>query len=124
MHKNTEFRTGEINGCLAALSSVRDVELLRVQREHGWQGMLFSEARKTDGYPCHRGQVLPIGDYEALLWTQGMIPTFGQKGYYKEGKSIPQPLLITRFAGRGDFFDLCRETLALTKMNWNNDGPY
>jgi argonaute-like protein implicated in RNA metabolism and viral defense len=59
------------------------------------------------------------------MWTQGLIPTIGSPpGYYKEGKGIPQPLLITRFAGRGDFYDLCRETLALTKMNWNNDGPY
>ena len=49
----------------------------------------------------------------------------GQKAaYYKEGKGIPSPLLLTRYAGRGDFFDLCEETLALTKMNWNNDGPY
>ena len=33
-------------------------------------------------------------------------------------------MLITRHLGRGDFFDICEETLSLTKMNWNNDGPY
>lgn len=24
----------------------------------------------------------------------------------------------------GGWMDLCRETFALTKMDWNNDGPY
>ena len=125
VHKNTEFRRDEVSGSLAALSNVKDVELLQVQTRHGWQGVLFRESGKPDGYPSHRGQVLPIGENEALLWTQGIIPSIGRgSGYYKEGKGIPRPLLITRFAGRGDFYDLCRETLALTKMNWNNDGPY
>lgn len=124
VHKNTEFTHDEIEGCYDALVSVGDVELLQVQQNHGWQGILFSAPREPDGYPCHRGQVLPVGENEALLWTQGNIPTLTDRAYYKEGKGIPSPLLITRFAGRGDFYDLCNETLALTKMNWNNDGPY
>ncbi len=125
VHKNTEFRHEEIEGCLAAFSNVADVELLQVQRSHGWQGILYSQKQQPDGYPSHRGQVLPIGENEALLWTQGNIPNMAPgKAYYKEGKGIPTPVLITRFAGRGDFYDLCDETLALTKMNWNNDGPY
>lgn len=125
VHKNTEFRRDEIDGCLAALSNVNDVELLQVQSHHGWQGVLFTKSKEADGYPSHRGQVMPLGEHEALVWTQGNIPTMSPgKAYYKEGKGIPSPLLITRFAGRGDFYDLCEETLALTKMNWNNDGPY
>lgn len=125
VHKNTEFRSAEVEGCLAAFSNVVDVELIQVQRSHDWQGVIFSERNAPDNYPCNRGQVLPIGDHEALLWTQGNIPNFGNgKSYYKEGKGIPSPLLITRHLGRGDFFDICEETLALTKMNWNNDGPY
>jgi len=124
IHKNTEFRRDEVKGCLAALTNVRDVELLQVQRRHGWQGVVFNEPKRANNYPSPRGQVLPIGEHEALMWTQGLIPSIGTSGYYKEGKGIPQPLLITRFAGRGDFYDVCRETLALTKMNWNNDGPY
>lgn len=125
VHKNTEFRRDEIKGCLSALSSVRDVELLQVQRRHGWQGVIFDQPKSANRYPSLRGQVLPVGENEALLWTQGLVASIGSPpGYYKEGKGIPQPLLITRFSGRGDFFDLCRETLALTKMNWNNDGPY
>lgn len=125
VHKNTEFRHEEIEGCLAAFSNVADVELLQVQKKHGWQAVLFNQKHQAHDYPSHRGQVLPIGDHEGLLWTQGNIPTINPgKAYFKEGKGIPAPLLITRFAGRGDFLSLCEETLGLTKMNWNNDGPY
>lgn len=126
VHKNTEFRREEIEGCLAAFSNIPDVELLQVQQSHGWQGILFNQPKTAERHPSHRGQVMPIGEHEALLWTQGNIPELaGNRGYfYKEGKGIPSPLLITRFAGRGDFYDVCEETLALTKMNWNNDGPY
>lgn len=125
VHKNTEFRQDEIEGCLAAFSNVSDVELLQVQSSHPWQAILFSDARRADNYPSHRGQVMPIGESEALLWTQGNIPAMNPgSAYYKEGKGIPSPLLITRFHGRGHFFDLCEEALGLTKMNWNNDGPY
>ena len=125
VHKNTDFRQGEIDGCLAAFSNVANVELVRIQKSHGWQGIFFQKKKYPDAYPCHRGQVLPIGDNEALLWTQGNMPTLISGGsYFKEGKGIPSPLLISRFAGQGDFSDICDEILALTKMNWNNDGPY
>ena len=36
-----------------------------------------------------------------------------------EGSATPG-----RHAGLGLTDDLCRETQALTKMDWNNDGPY
>ena len=125
VHKNTDFKRDEVDGCLAAFSNVANVELVQIQESHGWQGVLFKGKRNPDGYPCHRGQVLPIGDNEALLWTQGNIPTLvSGNSYFKEGKGIPSPLLISRYAGRGDFYDVCDEILALTKMNWNTDGPY
>jgi argonaute-like protein implicated in RNA metabolism and viral defense len=62
-----------------------------------------------------------------LLWTQGNLPEITATGcadYFKEGKGIPDPLLLVRHAGLGSIDDLCREALALTKMDWNNDGPY
>ncbi|WP_040589471.1 relaxase/mobilization nuclease domain-containing protein [Sphingopyxis sp. MC1] len=39
-------------------------------------------------------------------------------------RELRKPLIMNRYAGRGSMDDLCRETLALTKMDWNNDGPY
>ena len=46
------------------------------------------------------------------------------RNFYKEGRSIPEPLKLIRFAGHGPLLELSREILGLTKMNWNNDGPH
>ena len=59
-----------------------------------------------------------------LLWTQGNVPMAGQIDFFKEGKAIPSPLLLSRFAGHGPFDQKCREVLGLCKMNWNHDGLY
>ncbi len=48
----------------------------------------------------------------------------GDRDFYKEGKGIPAPVLIQRWAGQGGFDRVCSEILGLTKMNWNNDGLY
>jgi hypothetical protein len=57
--------------------------------------------------------------------TQGNAPTaVDGKNYFKEGKGIPAPLLVRRFAGQGGWDLPCQDILGLTKMNWNNDGLY
>lgn len=38
-------------------------------------------------------------------------------------RGIPEPLFLTRYAGLESPKDLCQETLALAKMDWNDDGP-
>ncbi len=126
VHKNTPFQDDEIDGCLDALSAVDAVELIQVQQDTGWRGYRVDAKQKVAGYPVARGSLLPIGPHEALLWTRGDLPEVALRGgpYFKEGKGIPEPLLITRHAGRGNFGDVCRDTLGLTKMDWNNDAPY
>ena len=62
---------------------------------------------------------------EALVWTQGNVPeAVGGKNFYKEGKGIPHPLILRRFAGHGGWHDQVRAVLGLSKMNWNNDSLY
>ncbi|MFZ5617846.1 MAG: argonaute/piwi family protein [Pseudomonadota bacterium] len=125
VHKNTRFLDDEVEGCFDALNIVDNVELIHIQDETSWRGFAFSQANQPDNYPILRGTMLPVGPYEALLWTQGDLPEVADGAhYYKEGKGTPSPLLITRHAGYGDFEDICREILALTKIDWNNDGPY
>jgi argonaute-like protein implicated in RNA metabolism and viral defense len=59
------------------------------------------------------------------VWTQGNTRlNESSANYYKEGKGIPAPVLLTRFAGHGSFDTECISLLGLTKMNWNNDGLY
>jgi argonaute-like protein implicated in RNA metabolism and viral defense len=67
---------------------------------------------------------LQLGSRDVLLWTQGNVPMAREKDFYKEGKGIPSPILLSRFAGHGSLDELCRDVLGLSKMNWNNYGLY
>lgn len=125
VHKNTEFKPEEVEGCFDALPRTDAIDLVHVQQSSGWRGMHIPEPRKPHGYPVHRGTALQLGAYETLLWTQGNLPVVANdRDYFKEGKGIPEPLMLVRYAGNGSMDDLCRQTLGLTKMDWNNDGPY
>lgn len=125
IHKNTEFRPDEVEGCFDALPRTEVVDLVHVQQSSGWRGVLIPKPREPHGYPVHRGTAMQLGHHETLLWTQGNLPVVaGGRDYFKEGKGIPEPLLLVRHAGHGSMDDLCRQTLGLTKMDWNNDGPY
>jgi hypothetical protein len=125
VHKNTEFRADEVDGVFDAFPNAENIELVHVQQSCGWRGVQIDGPRQPHGYPCQRGTTLQLGSHEALLWTQGNLPAVADgRDYYKEGKGTPEPLLLVRHAGLGSMDDLCRETLALTKMDWNNDGPY
>jgi hypothetical protein len=126
VHKNTEFKSYEVEGCFDALLNIPNVELVHVQQGCGWQGVQIDAPQRPHGYPVRRGTSFQLGPYETLLWTQGNLPEMTENGrdYFKEGKGTPDPLMLVRHAGLGSVDDLCRETLALTKMDWNNDGPY
>ncbi len=125
VHKNTEFRKDEIEGVFDAFPNAENIELIHVQQACGWRGVLIAGPQQPAGYPCRRGAAMQLGPHEALLWSQGNLPEVAAgKDYYKEGKGIPEPLLLVRHAGLSQIDELCRETLGLTKMDWNNDGPY
>jgi hypothetical protein len=130
VHKTTPFRPEEIDGCIDALGSVDDLELLTIAESTPWHGIRI-DAPKAGGrkgeaamYPVERGTVLPLGSYEYALWTQGNASGIGTGSYFKEGKGIPHPLLVTRHLGAGGAHSSARELLGLTKMNWNNDSLY
>ena len=129
IHKSTPFKPEEIDGCFDAWPNTG-----------GWTSFTSSRmlcgvacksihrsglAKGTPGsYPCRRGSYMQLDGRNVLLWTQGNVPMAGQKDFFKEGKAIPAPLLLSRFAGHGPFDQTCREVLGLCKMNWNHDGLY
>lgn len=132
VHKTTEFRLEEIDGCFDAFQAAGEVELIHVQQDSRWRGVRIEQPRepnasrgKAASYPVARGSYLPLSGRDVLLWTQGDAPEIAPgKSYYKEGKGIPLPLLLRRHAGHGGWEQSCRDILALTKMNWNNDTLY
>ncbi|MHC4476522.1 MAG: argonaute/piwi family protein [Planctomycetota bacterium] len=132
IHKSTEFKPEEVDGCFDAWQSAEGLDLIHIQQNVSWRGVKIVPPRHGNNikgvaspYPCERGTYLQIGQRDALLWTQGNAPSaVGGVNYYKEGKGIPSPLLLRRFAGHGTWDDSCRSILGLTKMNWNNDLLY
>jgi hypothetical protein len=125
VHKTTEFKPEEVEGCFDAWGADTGLDLYHIQQDGGWRGMKLEANRKLAPYPCDRGSLLQLSGREFLLWTQGNAPeAAGGKNFFKEGKGIPSPLLLKRYGGHGDFTDAARYILGLTKMNWNNDSLY
>jgi len=132
VHKSTELKPEEVEGCFDAFRTVESLDLLQIQQEVIWRGIKIDPPRDRNQkkgipsrYPCDRGSCLQIGPREVLLWTQGNAPSaVGGKNYFKEGKGIPSPILLRRFAGHGGWNEQCQYILGLTKMNWNNDALY
>lgn len=132
VHKSTEFKPDEVEGCFDAWSASEGLELLQVQQDSLWRGVNIDPPLGGRGpvgqaspFPCLRGTTLQLGTRDVLVWTQGNAPVAANgKNFFKEGKGIPAALLLTRFAGHGGLEEGARSTLALTKMNWNNDSLY
>jgi hypothetical protein len=130
VHKSTPFKPEEIDGCFDAWPIGQGLELVQIQQESPWRAVQIDPPRRRgekgmpSRYPCRRGSFLQLGGRDVLLWTQGNVPMARNVDFYKEGKGIPAPLVISRFAGHGSFDQLCRDILGLSKMNWNNDGLY
>ncbi len=125
IHKTTDFKPEEVDGCFDAWGRDTALDLYHIQKDAGWRGMKLAAKGMLDPYPCDRGSLLQLSGREFLLWTQGNAPeAVGGKSFFKEGKGVPAPLLLRRFAGHGDFLDAGRFVLGLTKMNWNNDALY
>src|SRR5262249_24984515 len=106
------------------------VELLQIKQDVPWRAVNVAAPSsgskgRPSGYPAERGSYLGLGGREVLLWTQGNAPTaVGGEDFYKEGKAIPAPLELVRFAGHGGWEETCTAVLGLTKMDWNNDSLY
>jgi hypothetical protein len=131
IHKSTEFKDFEIEGCFDAWKSSDGLDLIQVQDDVSWTGLLMNPPKSgskkavANPYPCVRGSYLQLDGREILLWTQGNAPSaVGGKNFFKEGKGIPLPIAMRRFAGHGTWDESCKSVLGLTKMNWNNDSLY
>ena len=131
VHKSTEFKSEEVDGCFDAFQSAEEISLIHIQDNVSWRGIKIEQPagdkkKGTPGnYPCERGSYVSLGGREVLLWSQGNAPVAANgKNFYKEGKGIPSPLLLKRYGGHGGWEEGCREILGLTKMDWNNDSLY
>lgn len=58
-----------------------------------------------------------------VLWRHGAVETLRPKTYFKVSEAR-RAIGLVRHAEHGTWDDSAREMLALSKMNWNNDGLY
>jgi hypothetical protein len=129
VHKSTPWKKLETEGACDALSRIADVELIQIQDDTLWRGVRGTgqgAVGQADSWPLHRGTMLHLSGSELLLWTQGNVPTVSRSGgnFYKEGRGVPHPVVLKRWAGHGRAEEVAADVLALSKMDWNNDGLY
>ena len=129
VHKTTEFKREEVDGCMEAFHLCEAVDLVQVVEDVGWRGVQIqgpAGAAKGEptAFPVSRGSVLGIAPAEALLWTHGSVRGISQRHYFQGSRSTPRPLRLVRHAGHGPWDDVAFAILALTKMDWNNDALY
>ena len=130
VHKSTEFKEEEVEGCFDALHLCDTVDLVQVSGSVQWRGVRIDEKRgghkgEAAGFPVERGTLVGIGKRETLLWTHGNAGGVTRSASYFQGaRSTPRPIRLVRHAGHGSWEDTARAILGLTKMNWNNDSLY
>jgi hypothetical protein len=112
IYKTSPFRDEEAEGFGEALAEahVRLSDLVWISEDS--QFRLYRDG----AYPPLRGTLLEL-ESNALLYCRGSVP------YYRTypGLYIPKPLLLRPYSGgESTLNELARETLALSKMNWNS----
>jgi hypothetical protein len=129
VHKTTEFKFEEIDGCMDALHLCESVDLIQVVQDVGWRAAQIQRNEgnsrgMSSGYPVARGSLVNLGPFEALLWTHGNVHGIGKREYFQGSRSTPRPLRLVRHAGHGTWHDAASGILSLSKMDWNNDALY
>ena len=131
VHKTTEFKRDEVEGCMEALHLCESVDLLQIVQDVGWRGVNFDRQSMypnsgPTAFPVSRGTLIGIGPRDALLWTHGNVRGISNHGrsFFKGSRSTPRPLRLVRHAGHGSWDETAHAILGLSKMNWNNDSLY
>ena len=106
------------------------VDLIQVVDEVGWRGVWWEQdpnnprRNEAAAYPVKRGTLVQLGPRDALLWIHGAVDGLGKRPHLQGGRGTPKPIRLVRHAGHGSWDDTAMAALALSKMNWNNDGLY
>jgi len=128
IHKRTEFRKDEREGLIEGLAGIAEVDMVEITVDDAFRYLnskLVGSQVQVDKFPVARGTVIPVSEYEALLWVHGSAAAIRNNWRYYQGKRrIPAPLLIRRHAGSTDLQTLATEILGLSKMNWNTFDLY
>jgi hypothetical protein len=111
LHKTSSFTVAEIGGFQAAADEcgLDTLEMSWITSSEG--ARLF----RPGAAPPLRGTLLALSDQEIVLYTKGSIEFYSTY----PGMYVPQPIGIRPARPIRSARDTGSETLALTKMNWN-----
>ena len=109
IHGRTFFNDDEWEGFNEAAKDAKSIVGIRISHENTFK--LFRESR----FPVMRGTVYARDKRTAYLWTKGFIPRLQTV----VGLETPNPLQVQITRGYANIFVVCRDILALTKLNYN-----
>lgn len=109
LHKTSRFWPDELAGFKKGLGDIAHHDFLTLET-------LSTRFMRVGKEPPLRGTVIMLGARNYLLFTMGYVPYFR----LYPGQRIPRPLEIVEHHGHSTAQEVCREILALTKLNWNS----
>ena len=109
IHAKTYFDDEEWDGFCEAAEGKSKIVGVRIRDDGGFK--LFREF----SYCIPRGSMLVINDNTAYLWTKGFIPRLKTQ----IGLETPNPVSVEITRGSEKIQTVCKDILALTKLNYN-----
>jgi len=110
IHGRTYFNDDEWKGFEKAVNEKIKLVGIRIRSEKIFK--LF----RNGNYPIMRGSAYIKNGRTAFLWTKGFIPRVQSI----LGLETPNPLSIQIVRGEGNIERVCKDILALTKLNYNS----
>ena len=110
LHKTSKYYDDELEGFMNALQdlSITEYDIVTI---------LETDLRffRNGLYPPVRGSLFTLEENRFILYTRGSVHQY--QTY--PGLYIPAPLDVRVVENSSSLINICREILALTKMNWN-----
>jgi hypothetical protein len=109
LYKTSRYFEPERGGFLAACRDVPKYDFVSVS--DGRDVFFYRNGEKA----VLRGTCIELGGESVLIYTKGYIPY--QRSY--QGPRVPRPLEITEHYGDTPLDEIAKETLALSRLDWN-----
>lgn len=109
IHARTNFNDDEWAGFTSSASGKATVVGVKIRSDGTFK------IYRDYSYCVPRGTVLKVTDRQGYLWSRGFVPRLQTQ----MGLEVPNPLSIEVIRGEVDFKTVCRDVLALTKLNYN-----
>lgn len=111
VHKTSRYWPEELRGFEEAIGDIRYHDFLALETL-----AVSTRMMRVGKNPPLRGTVVKLAPRHYLVYTVGYIPFLN----IYPGMRTPRPIEILEHHGDSTSFDVCKEIIALTKLNWNS----